>query len=63
MSQIPPRSVNIKTTDLPFACPPPGTAKWNMHPRVFIQISAKQPQQSCPYCGTRYVLTDDTEAK
>lgn len=51
-----PREIEIRESDLPFACPPPNAPKWNMHPRVFLQISAQQPRQSCPYCGTSYRL-------
>lgn len=51
-----PREVKIKAGDLPFACPPPKAPHWQLHPRVFIQISARQPRQTCPYCGTLYIL-------
>ena len=55
----PPREVPIKESDLPFACPPPKAPKWNLHPRVFLQLSRAHPRQSCPYCGTRYLLVQD----
>lgn len=53
------RTVHIKPSDLPFACPPPNAPAWAMHPRVFLQISKKQPEADCPYCGTHFVLTDE----
>lgn len=55
------RTARIRSRDLPFACPPPSAPKWSLHPRVFIQISASQPEKRCPYCGTLYVLRDDED--
>ena len=48
---------SITEAELPFSCPPPDAPVWDLHPRVFLQIDRKQPEQSCPYCGTHYVLT------
>ncbi len=49
----------VAPRQLPFCCPPPGGENWNKHPRVFLQLSAAQPEVSCPYCGARYRLQTD----
>ena len=41
--------------DLPAHCPPKGSSKWNMHPKVFLLFD-KQGKVSCPYCGAKYKL-------
>ena len=40
-----------------ICCPPMGAESWNMHPRVYLSVG-KDGGVTCPYCGTRYVLTD-----
>lgn len=47
----------VSRADLPLHCPLPGTALWNSHPRVFLPIE-ETGAAVCPYCGSRYVLTD-----
>ncbi len=37
-------------------CPHPRMPLWSTHPRVFIDLAA-HGEGTCPYCGTRYVLT------
>ena len=49
--------VELSRSDLPLACPMPGQALWNSHPRVFLPIE-DDGEADCPYCGTRYILTD-----
>lgn len=49
--------VELSRSDLPLACPMPGQALWNSHPRVFLPIE-DDGEAVCPYCGTRYILKD-----
>jgi len=48
------RQIEVTEKDLPLHCPTPGTALWDMHPRVFLDV-AKEGEALCPYCGTKYV--------
>jgi uncharacterized Zn-finger protein len=50
--------VNLRESDLPLSCPMPNMTLWNMHPKVYLEITKEQPAV-CPYCGARYVLTDE----
>ena len=50
------RRVKITADDLPLHCPMPGRRLWDSHPRVYLPID-HGGQQTCPYCGTVYVLT------
>ena len=54
----PPRAaaVIVRESDLPLACPNAATPRWNLHPRVFLPLSAQHPETFCPYCGARYKL-------
>ena len=45
----------VEAKDLPFHCPPKGTTKWNMHPKVYIKFN-KNNKGFCPYCGASYEL-------
>ena len=45
----------VEDKDLPFHCPPRGSNKWNMHPKVFIKFD-KDGKGSCPYCSASYEL-------
>ena len=47
----------VTHADLPLACPMPGMALWNSHPRVYLPIEATG-EARCPYCGAMYVLKD-----
>lgn len=49
--------IEVHETDLPLQCPSLDVAKWNNHPRVFLQIK-KSPNQeiTCPYCSAHYKL-------
>ena len=53
--------INVLPSQLPFSCPLPGQALWNMHPRVFIDI-ATTGAASCPYCGAQYRLVSEDNA-
>ncbi len=47
--------VDITADDLPLHCPMPGKRLWDSHPRVYLPIE-NGGEQTCPYCGTRYVF-------
>ena len=47
----------ISQADLPLACPLPGAALWNAHPRVYLPIE-ETGREVCPYCGAEYILKD-----
>ncbi|EJC62201.1 zinc-finger domain-containing protein [Alcaligenes ammonioxydans] len=49
--------IMVGADDLPVHCPRPGSPLWNMHPRVYIDIS-KTGEAACPYCGARYRLKE-----
>jgi uncharacterized Zn-finger protein len=49
------RTVEVTARDLPLHCPTPATPVWNMHPRVFLDVTATG-DILCPYCGTRYLF-------
>ncbi len=43
----------VSAAELPFHCPPKGSKKWNMHPKIYIQFDQKG-KGTCPYCGAYY---------
>ena len=47
--------VEVTAKDLPLHCPMPGKRLWDSHPKVFLPIE-NSGQESCPYCGTLYIL-------
>jgi len=47
------RLAPVGPEDLPLHCPPPGAPLWQMHPRVFLDVT-RTGEVLCPYCGTRY---------
>lgn len=47
----------IHSNQLPLSCPNEGNEVWNAHPRVFLPIE-KTGEETCPYCGTVYILKD-----
>ena len=53
------RQVQVTAEQLPLHCPLPGTYLWNSHPKVYLPIEASGTAV-CPYCGTRYILVDET---
>lgn len=51
------REVEVRASDLPLHCPPPGAPVWRMHPRVFLDVTQSADGTIlCPYCGTKYVF-------
>lgn len=53
------RQVLVTAEQLPLHCPLPGAYLWNSHPKVYLPIEATGTA-ICPYCGTRYILVDET---
>ena len=47
----------ISRADLPLSCPTPQQKLWDSHPRVYLPIE-ESGEESCPYCGTRFILVD-----
>lgn len=45
--------VEVTEKDLPLHCPTPDTPKWNLHPRVFLDV-VDAGTIRCPYCSTVY---------
>lgn len=52
------RRYEITTQDLPLSCPPRTERVWDAHPRVYLPIVEAAGTIMCPYCGTKYILTD-----
>ncbi len=48
----------VRPCDLPLSCPSDESVLWNAHPKVYLPIEASG-EETCPYCGTHYVLKDD----
>jgi len=48
----------IRPCDLPLSCPTDASVLWNAHPKVYLPID-KTGEETCPYCGTLYVLKND----
>lgn len=40
---------------LPLSCPMDDMVLWNAHPKVYLPLEVTG-DETCPYCGTRYVL-------
>jgi uncharacterized Zn-finger protein len=52
------KTTAVSKQALPFSCPQKDTPAWNMHPRVYIDLSDKKGA-NCPYCGAHYQLVSD----
>lgn len=55
--------VKVKLSDLPISCPTDEVKLWSEHPRVFIELSEKDKENNCPYCGTKFILEDEKAYK
>jgi len=51
------RVIKVSREQLPLSCPLPEEDTWNLHPRVYLPV-AKNGEAVCPYCGSRYILSD-----
>jgi len=47
--------VKVSKGSLPVSCPQKGTPAWDMHPRVYIELTDSK-SSSCPYCGAEYQI-------
>ena len=47
----------VRTDELPLSCPADDMSLWNAHPKVYLPIE-KTGQETCPYCGTEFILKD-----
>ncbi len=58
--------VEITAEQLPLHCPPPGKRLWDSHPKVYLPMQNRPTEhgneQTCPYCGTVYVLVSTAAA-
>lgn len=48
----------VRRSDLPLSCPTDEMELWNAHPKVYLPIE-ETGSETCPYCGTHFVLQDD----
>lgn len=48
----------VSPRDLPLSCPSDASSLWNAHPKVYLPID-KTGKETCPYCGTQYILKND----
>ncbi len=56
------RRYEVTKKDLPLSCPMDSMKLWNAHPKVYLPIDeTEEGKISCYYCGTTYVLVEDTE--
>jgi uncharacterized Zn-finger protein len=50
----------IYSRDLPLSCPSDTSLLWNAHPKIYLPIDKnKTGEETCPYCGTQYILKHD----
>ena len=52
------KKYTVRHKDLPLSCPTDGMELWNAHPKVYLPIE-KTGTETCPYCGSVFVLKDD----
>lgn len=52
------KSYIVHPSDLPLSCPPDNGVLWSAHPKVYLPIE-KTGSETCPYCGTHFILKDD----
>ena len=55
------RPIEVTAADLPLHCPLPDKRLWDAHPLVYLPFEADR-EQTCPYCGTVYVLVGAVES-
>lgn len=53
-------TIEVGAEDLPLHCPTGNTPTWNLHPKVFLDIT-HTGDATCPYCGTQYHLKPGTK--
>jgi hypothetical protein len=47
----------VHLDELPLSCPTKDMSVWNAHPKVYLPIE-KTGRETCPYCGTEFILKD-----
>ena len=52
------KSIKVAKSSLPASCPPKDTAAWDLHPRVYIELTGDKGAD-CPYCGNHFELIKD----
>ena len=52
------KTYTVHPKDLPLSCPMDKMILWNAHPKVYLPIE-KTGIESCPYCGSQYILKND----
>ena len=46
----------VKSSELPAACPPQDSEAIGLHPRVYLKFN--DGSAKCPYCGAKFALVD-----
>ncbi len=49
------KNYQVHAQDLPLSCPTKDMSVWNAHPKVYLPIE-KTGKETCPYCGTQFIL-------
>jgi len=52
------KTIKVEKGSMPVSCPQKGAPAWDMHPRVYIDLSDKKGA-NCPYCGNHFELAED----
>ena len=52
------KKYTVHQKDLPLSCPTNEMLLWNAHPKVYLPIE-KTGQETCPYCGSKFILAND----
>lgn len=48
----------VSKKNLPLSCPTDEMELWNAHPKVYLPIE-DTGEETCPYCGARFILKKD----
>ena len=51
-------TIQVNQSSLPVSCPPKESPSWDMHPRVYIEMTDKKGGE-CPYCGNHFELINE----
>lgn len=47
--------INVPATQISICCPALHQPNWNLHPRVYLNISQNK-KATCPYCSQQFVI-------
>ena len=53
-----PSTTKVTKSDMPVSCPPKDSPAWDMHPRVYIELS-NDNKGVCPYCGNEFEIVEE----